>query len=707
MPPPTVHAAQLLLLAVLLLGPAPIAYAAARSAVPSSPLSHRLLVLLTTWCLVQVGVALVLGSFALLTAAAVTAAELLVCAAGLALLLKLPAGTGPRTRDGWWPRLTPQEGLLLTGLAALGLTLLWTTASTPVSDFDSLNFYLATVAHWHQRQHFAILEQFAGMPPTPERWWPLVQGGRYPHSWEALCALFVMPFRGDFLVALPNLLAWSLLGLAAYRLGATLGVSRLHGLATILLLLSLPLVTENVNTMHVDLALAAFFLAGMYLASHFAETRDGLSLALLLGTLGLLVGIKMSALFYAAAVVAFALASVALRLLHTPPRPGQGPLASLAALAGGRRDAVLVALGLAGGAFLGAYWYWRNFQDLGNPLGLIAVAAGPFTLIPGQIDFSAARRTTLAALFDFTSPTDWRWLLGEAWLRLHVPFSILLLQLGAVTFGSRRLPARARQQALLLGVLLVATVALYWTTPYSGDNGANDWRISPWIGQAMRYALPAVGVFGALAAAGASLWGSGRALMALVLGTAAGTALVSFGWGALPGTALAGAGLLLARRAQWARGARGHQRGLGAAAGAAVVLTLLAAGGSLVARQVRADARAEAYGPIDRCIAEHVGAGDTVGIVWVSRSYLLFGETLDTPVVFVPALRDDLAGWLARLRERGVSVVAVGPLQGEGEGDHVREQAWLEAPGGAFVRLCGEDPREELVLYRVSATPGA
>ena len=118
---------------------------------------------------------------------------------------------------------------------------------------------------------------------------------------------------------MPNLVAWLLLGLAVYRLGATLG-ARVHGLAAAALLLTVPLVVWHVPSQHI-VHLAAFFLAGLYLGADYARTRSAVSLALALAATGVLLGVKTRPSRTQRACTAYTLGSA---LLVRPANAGPG-----------------------------------------------------------------------------------------------------------------------------------------------------------------------------------------------------------------------------------------------------------------------------------------------------------------------------------------------------------------------------------------------
>ncbi len=114
--------------------------------------------------------------------------------------------------------------------------------------------------------------------------------------------------------------------------------------------------------------------------------------------------------------------------------------------------------------------------------------------------------------------------------------------------------------APLWGMLALWAIAggLYWHTPYSADNGFNNWQITPWLGGQMRFGLPCLGLLAVLAAAGAAALNVRRELTALLAALAC--ALVPAQLGLLDKAAillvLGGAALSLAPRGWLNRGPR-------------------------------------------------------------------------------------------------------------------------------------------------------
>ncbi len=626
------HVLELLGAAVVLAGPLPLCVAVARAA---PGLAERALTALVAWCALQAGIALALALAGWLTVGPLLAVEL-----GL-LALALPAAH----RTGWpacpRPALAPAEWCTLAAIAVLGATLLLAALARPVTEHDSLGYHLPAMARWVHAGALLPLERTD-------------QIGRYPYGWELLSALVVLPLREDLLVGLPNLIAWAILGLAIHCVARALGAPRLHAMAAAYAVLALPVTREQVGTLHVDLALAAFVLAGV----RFALARDA---PLLLIALGLAAAVKTSGVVYGALLLAaFALA----------PRPG---------VPAPPRPPGALAVALAAALCAGGVWYLRNLAQLGNPLGLVRVALGDVTLLPGSLEPAAIRRGTLAALFDATQPAHWGIVARVAWQALGLPGCLLAV----AALGLLRPATRPRRPVRTVAVLFVLCVVAYVATPFSGDNGAHGWRLTPWMREGVRYALPALGLLGALGAVGAGRTaGAGSVVLAVVVVSAAAADAYTPGAAVLVG--LAAAALLV--------------RSPAPAAAAAALLCLAVVWGSSVLRDRRSDERRQRW-PVAERLAAALPPGAAVGHIATAFSYPLYGPRFTNRVTFVPSTSDDREAWIATLRARGVALVAVGPLVPHQR--RRRELAWLADPLGPFERIAGDDPVRETVLYRL------
>ncbi|MFI5166966.1 MAG: hypothetical protein ACHQQS_10125 [Thermoanaerobaculales bacterium] len=685
------------------LGPVPLALAVVllreREAVRES-WSERALVFLLVWCLAQETLALVLLVTGALTRSGVAIGATVWLSVGLATFAvpcwrqhctwhALPLPTVP---------LSATERLLGAAYAALGVYLCWTNVANPVNDYDSLAYHLPQMAEWVQHHGLAAFAQFQAD-----------QVGFYPYGWEAVCSLPLVAVGRDTLATLPNLVTLAILALATFRLASRIGARRVDAMLAALFLPCAPLLVEKVNALQVDLPLAAFFLAGCVAAWSWSVTRSRIDLVLLLACAGLAAGVKMSGLAYVPVLIALA---VALGVAHR--EPGRPPAARA------ERHVSVMAAGIAVVAcFVGAFWYVLNVSHCGNPLGEIQVQFGGFTVVAGDPGLGAfLRRTTLAHLFDPTNLHHWFILGRESFIRLGLPF-LVSLPLIAAGFGSRR------RDRWFLVAAAVAAALLYWTTPFTGDGGDHGFQVTPWTGQAFRYAFPCLGLLGALAGAGATRLGVRDRTIAVLLGVVA-TSVVGrilfdrsmIGSGIKPASSTGGlyfaAALVVAAvvvgavavlcylsRAAWGRSApeRGDRPPRSIALWSAVLVSGALLAAVIAAAKVREQQRSRAYGTAYTYIAGRVPPGETVGYILSHRAYPLYGPDLARPVRWVPPQGNDLARWVAALRSEGVCTVAVGPVLTEWQSR--QELGWLRDESGPFEPLYVPSLSQEMGVYHL------
>ena len=297
------HLWELILFLIIVFGPIPLSLSLAfknQNENKNYSFPHFLLVLLTGWSIAQVCIGLILGSAELLNISAVIIAEILICAIGLILIYaknhtaftfsQLPI---PRIKQ----PLGHSEYLIIFATAVTGFVLLKTIATKPTTNFDSLWFHLPAIARWYQTHSFTLLDAAGNWIFEQE------QARVYPYNWHVLSALCVIPFKEDFLAAFPLLIAWVLEGIAVYLLSVKFGATRIHGMAAASLVLTVPMMLNQVNTIQPDLPLAAIFTVGLYLGLSYHSSRSQSELSLFLATAGMLAGIKITALVYAASLL--------------------------------------------------------------------------------------------------------------------------------------------------------------------------------------------------------------------------------------------------------------------------------------------------------------------------------------------------------------------------------------------------------------------
>ena len=411
----------------------------------------------------------------------------------------------------------------------------------------------------------------------------------------------------------------------------------------------------TVQTMRVDIPFAAFFAASLALA--LAGNAAGC-----LASAGLVAGLRISGLEFAAVGLAAACFLLGRNVVRMPIR----------ALV-----VVLPALGV------GTFWYVRNFVALGNPLGLVRVAIGGVTLVPGPFESSTVARTTLLAVSDASDPAH-RQVIGHA-LRGQLGLPFILLLGGSLPLLSRRGP-HTRTRFVVVGLFLAAC-ALYTTSPFSGSLHIGGTSLAPAVDQNLRYALPALGLLGALGAVGASM----------VIGDLPVTLAMTLVFAGAAGHRTLIASLLIGG---FAAGRRARPRRPQRYETLRPVRKRLAAGRGIVLRASQPRCGAGA-GLRARARAYHCSASASNGRRTRPPSSQLSAvwAAVHEHRPLRAARGPDREDWIQTLRTHGVSVVALGPLP---PGQlHPPEVGWLSDPSGPFIRIAGQDATRETVLYRL------
>jgi fumarate reductase subunit D len=712
----TQHLVQLVLFLAVLVGPIPFSLSLIalverwKGAAGFDPVSgrgmslaHSFLLLLTSWCIIETCVVVVLGIIHHFALGAILFSEVAVFAIGMFVRWKnrdneraMSLFRRPEISD----RFNGFEKMIVAAiLVVLGFLVLDVTV-IPITDYASLRYDFPTMANWYQTSSLATAEEFR-----------FVEAGRYPGSWEAFCTLFMMPFREDFVVAFPNLVAWAIFGLSIYLISVHLGATRIQGLGASSLCLATPLLIYNVNSMHPDFALGSFFMAGLYFSVLYTRTRRTSYLAVFSAILGMLLGIKTSGAFYGCILIVFMASSVIRshllqnRSLQTKPMSKQ-------------HAGLLFVGGLACFLITGCYWYLKNFLEVGNPFGLVRISIGGLTLFPGPIDPAFIHKTTLAGLFSPTNFSHWKILINQVFVNLGLPFLAMfilfvasLLFLPFVSAHDRSEPRIKAKSVVGLLVLLVITVLLYWNTPYSADNGTQGWQITPWIGNGLRYSFSTIGVLGILAALGATLARVKDQIIVSIVITCGALAVLSTPHQKLVSVFLyTVVGLLLvwsllnaAGWTRWIASAGGVPR-----LGAALILIGVVFAASFAARGIRDRYRSTEYQGILEYIENNIGKEQTIGYLLDHRPYLLYGKHFDRKVIYVlpDEAKDrqeqpdsvDHSQWLDTLEKREVRFVAVGPILDAWKSS--KELSWIRNDKRDFVHVFGQDTSNETFIYR-------
>lgn len=675
------HLVEFGVAAVLLVGPIPLSVAVVanrqRSGCPG--ISHFCLSILVLWCLTQTGVGLLLGMAHGLSVKGMLTVEAVLLATGMLLaksywpMLGLLLGRVSALRES----LSLGETLIVLAIGFAGLDLLRNLLQEPIVDYDSLAWHLPIMTTWYQSGDLGI-----------QPYWDFYT--QYPFSWEVLCTLFLFPFGEDYLVAFPNLIAWVIFGLSVYLISGAIGVSRISGMTAAGLVLLLPLMKEHVNSLHVDLPMGAFFLCSLYFMIAYLNNRSSIDLFLFIASIGMVCGTKMSGLLYGLALLC-PIALVGDRLIARP-----GCSDNMAT-----RPSLAMGVGIGVALLVGAFWYIRNFIDVGNPLGSVVVRVGGATLFHGTIDSDFMRRSTLASLFDVTDVVHWNILYDQILKYLSLPFLMLVFAgslLPVAVLKDRRMSSRLYYGGLL-GLILAAGY-LYWHTPYSGgDVSLNNGKLAPWFGVNIRYGFPLIGLIAVAATVGLGMFRLEKYWIGVVLVIA--VQFVGYGLVLYAFTVAIWIIVVIARF-----GAAGKivtpvfMPNRAIVSVGMIILVGMAVWFGHVTKERRAEQRDVVYGGTQKYIREHVSSDENIAYVSSTKPYPLYGKELNRKVINASRLTDDFLVWVAALRAQDVAVVAVGPLLRE-EDTGEKEIFWLQSEERVFERVFGHDVFRETVLYRV------
>ncbi|WP_293211801.1 MULTISPECIES: hypothetical protein [unclassified Microcoleus] len=547
---------ELILFLIIIVGPIPLSLSLAfenHKENSNYSFPHFLLVLLTGWSLAQICIGLILGSADRLNLAAVIIAEMLICAIGLILIY---AKNQKSFSFSQWqiPQLKqpliPSELLIIGATAFAGFVLWETLATKPTTNYDSLWFHLPVIARWYQTHSFTFLDAAGNWIFEHE------QARVYPYNWHVLSALCVLPFKEDFLTAFPMLIAWVLEGIAVYLLSIKFGATRFYGMAAASLVLTVPMMLNQVNTIHPDLPLAAIFTVALYLGLSYHSSRSQSELSLFLASVGMIAGIKITALVYAASLLG-GLAILEIKRFIVNKNSTRTNFRI-------RHIKPVLVCGILCCLFLGGFWYARNLLHINYPVGdsreiniplqpvappspvaspkppvaspkppvaspKPTITPSPKPPVPGPKPPVASPKppvqqptptipapsaspllkiwqSTLAAQFNPSNISHWQMFGLQVLIRLQLPFLAIALQASSAPLALIQGKTRIiNQNNIILTVVLASTGILYVITPYtSGTAGEAIGQLSPLLGFNLRYGFPFLSLLAIAAAATAT-----------------------------------------------------------------------------------------------------------------------------------------------------------------------------------------------------------
>jgi len=640
-------------------------------------ISVYIFISITLWSVTNTSLALILGSIGFLNLPTIVLVELILATLGSVLLL---SSKEDFVLVEFKHALSEHHNvfiIILILLSLVAVALLQDLMLTTIKEHDSTFYHLPSIATWYQTGQFRTLEMIG-------------ENQYFTYSWEALCSLFVFAYRGDFLVALPNLVAWVLLGLSIYIVARLLGAERTHGLIATSLVLTLPNVLQKVNNLQIDLALAASFAAGCCAALLFAKHRQPIYLLLLLASIGMVAGIKPTGLVYGLlAAFVFFIANF---------KASQSGGSSFAK----RRTRVCTFIGALLLVFIGGFWYVKNLVEAGNPFGLYQVKLLGFELFDGPIKTSQYTTKSLAGNFDPLQWEYWKILWTQTYRYLALPFLALVL----MSALSPLLLFRADNRSVKTRILTVLSfsivlLAVYWFTPYSAGLHAymDPGQINENVGRStFRYAFPFFASLGVTAALMATATAASRVIIALpaILASASflslhgrlTTVLIAVG---LLWAVISGLSLTQSLRRLWSR------RAIRVAVTAVIITAAIAI--LPLARKVREQSTNRWFWGIHEYLDTNLQEGEPVGMVSSRKFYGLYGKRLDITVKYLPPEIDSADAWIEKLRSEGVRVIGYGPIGGVTKTGI--EYKWLEDPNGRFERVLGQDPTHQMLLYKL------
>lgn len=683
------HILELFGLVVIYIGPLPLCLwfiwlLGKKDKNNKSGFAHFLLVLIVCWCAIEISIGIILGIFHLLNFTTLLLAEIIVFSAGVGCILSIKHGLpffSFKNLIKIPQKFNTFEKFILGVISFVCIILLWNIMTFPIKDYDSLAYHLPVMAKWYQTGSFSMLEQFK-------------QISQYPYNWEVLCTLHLFPFKGDFLVAFPNLIAWGLFGLSIYLLGLKIGAARIHSLATSCLILILPIVLLNVNTLHVDLAFAAFFMASLYLIVHSVHTMSLGYFALSLSTLGIFLGIKTSGFIYGLILMTVFILMI-FKSIYFDKQFQNFSFKSYG---------TTIFHFVFGGVFfllLGGFWCLRNFIEIGNPIGYIKVQAGNLLIFPGTIDSKVIYRTTLAKTFDSTNLSHWKTVINQMDSQLGIPFFVMIFLVFVLitTFFIDKKSIRIHT-FIGLSTLLVITFVIYWITPYSGTNKALGYQLTPWFGQAIRYAFPFIGLFGVLSAAGAG--GTKRTSIhhltiatVVLIGSISGLYRLGCYFG-IKGNKVLYIGVFLLLICGINRIILGKLIKYPRILYLPILVLILTI--TLVTREKRDVNRYLFYGSVVDYIEKHTDLNEKIGYIYSHRSYLFYGKKFNRKVLYIPARNKTFLQWIKTLREKDIRLIAIGPMRKEWQSK--KELKWLTNPK-VFKRVLGGLSIKGITIYQL------
>jgi len=685
------HIFELIKLIIIVSGPIPLCLLFIRQSIiegDENNYSHYLLSVITLWVVSETGIGLLLGLSGLFNIYALLLIELILLLIGYFLFSRIKKKIQPFPLQELISRCRNfgnNEIIIIGSLFLVFCLFFWRIIVEPITELDSISYHLPHIVKWYQSGSFEMMEQYP-------------QISRYPFNWEVLCALFVIPFGEDFLVALPNLLAWLMFGLAVYNLSNVLGSNRLYSMAAAALILTLPIIEmDHVNKLHVDLPLAAFFLSGLYFiiynlrsrhpevsGSNLAGTQcssKGITLVVL--SIGMVMGIKTTGLIYG-----LLLGITFIFLEYANIQQSKTRLVNAIKV---YKTSIWSVLSISMIFILiGGFWYLKNVIETGNPIGPISIAIGGYEVLAGETNFTYYRDTSLLFNFILSDNTDWKMFFYEIFQWLNLPFFIIVLSVFSLPFLLLKSTKLAiKQETYCVLIILIIAGVIYLVTPCTG-------LPSVYTGMGFRFGFCFIGLLGVVSAVALSVLKPKAEIITAIVVVCCYNVIGNYRFISVAVVIIFIFILLrhilpdrfIVLRKHWVTWL------LVISSIAMIIL-------SFNMRNVKENKLLKAYGYIYSHISKYIHPNETIGYIGRNRSYLLYGNNLKRKVIYAPSECDSLEQWLEKLHKSGIDVIAYLP---EGRDDTTCELNWLVDPDGTFVRVFGHVGSIDPVLYRWKRT---
>ena len=446
------HLIELGCFLAIFLAPLPLSLAAAQKALPRfrrETLGHSCLAALAVWFLALLLQGHLLGLAGVLCLPGALASSAALFAGGLICWRSQgpPAGAPTAAERLAAIRLQPAAAVL----AGLFLLALFHGSLEIVRGHDSYSYHLSESARWLLHGDFRMFSAMEGRSLS-----------YYHFGWDVLFALAILPFQSDFLVVIPNVLAWLYAALLIVGILGRIGVSSPRSWLWAGLFAAAPRIFRQTQMALIDVGLLAHFLAVLYFGMRFFERRRGLDLFLCLASVGVACGAKTSGIAW---VIVAALTLAVWASVHRRSMAVESPRGLFPGFASGALAA----------CFLGAFWPVRNLYYTGHLLGRMET--------PGW-------DTTIAGSKAIRDAANWPGVAEGLLWGLGLPGAVIAL---AGLAGLARLVLSPREgvvrRAIPLIVLLVLSVALYAVTPFSATSLQLEFSV-PIFSVNLRYAYP-------------------------------------------------------------------------------------------------------------------------------------------------------------------------------------------------------------------------